>query len=145
MFKLLYNCSHFTCQQSNAQNPSSQASAIHEPRTSRCTSCFQKRQRNWRSNCQHPLNHQKSPRVAEKISTSVLLTMPKPLTVWITTECGKFLEMGISDHLTCVLINLYQLELDMEQNTSSKLGKEYIKAVYCPLLVQLICRLCQAE
>ena len=33
--------------------------------------------------------------------------MPKPLTVWIITNCGKFLEMGIPDHLTCLLINLY--------------------------------------
>ena len=29
-------------------------------------------------------------RVPEKTSTSALLTMPKPLTVWITTNCGKF-------------------------------------------------------
>ena len=45
-------------------------------------------------------------------------------------------EMGIPDQLTCLLQNLYQvkkqqLELDMEQWTGSKLGKEYIKAVYC--------------
>ena len=45
-------------------------------------------------------------------------------------------EMGIPDHLTCVLRNLYagqkqQLELDMDQQASSKLEKEYIKAVYC--------------
>ena len=32
----------------------------------------------------------KSKRVPEKASTSVLLTMPKPLTVWITTNCEKF-------------------------------------------------------
>ena len=43
-------------------------------------------------------------------------------------------EMGIPDHLTCLLRNLYagleqQLELDMEQQTSSKYEKEYIKAV----------------
>ena len=43
-------------------------------------------------------------------------------------------EMGIPDHLTCLLRNLYagqkqQLELDMEQRTGSKLRKEYIKAV----------------
>ena len=44
---------------------------------------------------------------SKKTSTSVLLTMPKPLTVWIITNCGKFLEMGIPDHLTCLLINLY--------------------------------------
>ena len=37
------------------------------------------------------------------------------------------------DHLTCLPRNLYagQEELDMEQQTSSKLGKEYVKAVYC--------------
>ena len=39
--------------------------------------------------------------------TSALLIMLKPLTVWITTNCGKFLEMGIPDHLTCLLRNLY--------------------------------------
>ena len=33
--------------------------------------------------------------------------MPKPLTVWITTNCGKFLEMGTPEHLTCLLRNLY--------------------------------------
>ena len=33
MFKLLYNCIHFTCKQGNAQNPSSQASPVCEPRT----------------------------------------------------------------------------------------------------------------
>ena len=36
-----------------------------------------------------------------------LMTMPKPLTVWITTNCGKFFEMGIPDHFTCLLRNLY--------------------------------------
>ena len=46
----------------------------------------------------------------------------------------NFKEMGISDHFTCLLRNLYagqQLEVDMEQQTDSKLGKEYIKAVCC--------------
>ena len=45
-------------------------------------------------------------------------------------------EMGIPDHRTCLLRNLYagheaKLKLDMEQQTDSKLEKEYIKAVYC--------------
>ena len=40
---------------------------------------------------------------SRKTSTSASLTMPKSLTVWITTNCGKFLEMGIADHLTCLL------------------------------------------
>ena len=44
---------------------------------------------------------------SRKPSISALLTMPKPLTVWITTNCGKFLQMGIPDHLTCLLRNLY--------------------------------------
>ena len=43
--------------------------------------------------------------------------------------------MGIPDHLTCFLRNLYAgqeaTELDMEQQTGSKLGKDYVKAVYC--------------
>ena len=33
--------------------------------------------------------------------------MPKPWTVWITIICGKFRKLGISDHLTCLLRNLY--------------------------------------
>ena len=35
------------------------------------------------------------------------LTVPKPLTVWITTNRKILKEMGIADHLTCLLINLY--------------------------------------
>ena len=58
------------------------------------------------------------------------------MTVWITTNWKILKEMGIPDHLTCLQRNLYaskkqQLELDMEQQTGSKLGKEYVKAVYC--------------
>ena len=54
-------------------------------------------------------------------------------------ELFKFLkEMGTLDHLTCLLRNhmqvkKQQLESDMEQWTGSKLGKEYVKAVYCHL------------
>ena len=45
-------------------------------------------------------------------------------------------EMGIPDHLTCLLRNLYAhqeatLRLGLEQQTGSKSGKEYVKAVYC--------------
>ena len=59
---------------------------------------------------------------SRKSSTSVLLTMPKPLTVWITTDWKILQERGIPDHLTCRLRNLYagQEELDMEQQTGSK-------------------------
>ena len=71
---------------------------------------------NQRSNCQHPLDHQKSKRVPEKTSTSALLTTPKPLTRSTRStrsfvdhnQLWKILqEMGIPDHLTCLLRNLY--------------------------------------
>ena len=52
------------------------------------------------------------------------------------TKLWKILqEMGIPDHLTCLLRNLYAsqevTEPDMEQQTGSKLGKESIKVIYC--------------
>ena len=69
------------------------------------------------------------------ISTSALLTKPKPLTVWMTTNCGKFLKRW--EYQTTlpasweICMQVKKLELDMEQQTGSKLGKEYVKAVYC--------------
>ena len=64
---------------------------------------------------------------------SASVTMQKTLTVWITTNWKILKEMVIPDNLTC-LRNLYagqeSTELDMEQQTGSKSGKEYIKAVY---------------
>ena len=42
-----------------------------------------------------------------KTSISALLTMPKPLTVWITVNWKILQEMGIPDHLTCLLRNQY--------------------------------------
>ena len=60
----------------------------------------------------------------------------KALTVWITTNCGKFLKrweyqitLPVSWE-TCIQVKKQQLEPDREQWTGSKLGKEYIKAVY---------------
>ena len=44
---------------------------------------------------------------SRKTSISALLTIPKPLTVWITTNWKILKEMGIPDHLTCFLRNLY--------------------------------------
>ena len=72
-------------------------------------------------------------------SISALLTTRKPLTVWITTNCGKFFkrwEYQISlpaPWEICMLFKKQQSELDMEQQTGSKLGKEYVKAVHCHL------------
>ena len=89
------------------------------------------------SNCQHLLDHRKSKRILGKASTSASLTTLKPLTVWITTNCEKFWkrwEYQITLPAfweTCMQVKKQQLEPDMEQQTGSKLGKEYIKAVYC--------------
>ena len=44
---------------------------------------------------------------ARKTSISALLTMPKPLTVWITINQKILQEMGIPDHLNCLLRHLY--------------------------------------
>ena len=74
---------------------------------------------------------------SRKTSISALLTMPKPLTVWITINCGKFFKRW--EYQTAwpasweiyIQVKEQQLELDMEQQTGSKSGKEYIKAVYC--------------
>ena len=75
--------------------------------------------------------------VPEKTSTSTPLTMLKPLTVRITTNGGKFFKrreyqtsLPVSWE-TCMQVKKQQLEPDMEQWTGSKLGKEYIKPVYC--------------
>ena len=67
------------------------------------------------------------------------LTMLKSLAVWITTNYGKFLKRRKyqtplpASWEICMQIKKQQLEPDMEQQTGSKLGKEYIKAVYCHL------------
>ena len=73
---------------------------------------------------------------SRKTSTSALLTMPKPFTVWITTSCGKFRKRW--EYQTTLpasweifkKVKKQQLEPDIEQ-TGSKLEKEYVKAVYC--------------
>ena len=61
----------------------------------------------------------------------------KPLTVWITANCGKVVKrweyqttLSASSEI-CMQVKKQQLQPDMEQWTGSKLGKEFIKAVYC--------------
>ena len=110
MFKVLYNCIHFTCQQSNAENSPSQASTVCEPRTSKCSSWIQKRQRNQRSNCQQPL----AETIIEKGRE-----FQKNIYFWFTDQAKAFdcvhdnklwkilKDMGILDHLTYFLRNLY--------------------------------------
>ena len=49
----------------------------------------------------------KKQEISRKTSTSALLTMPKPLTIWITTNWKILQEVDIPDQLTCLLRNLY--------------------------------------
>jgi len=73
---------------------------------------------------------------SRKTSISALLTMPKSLTVWITINCGKLFkrwqyQTTLPDSREiCMQVKKQQLEPDMKQQTGSKLGKEYVKAVY---------------
>ena len=66
----------------------------------------------------------------KKPSTSASLIMLKPLTMWITTHCGKLLKRWEYQTTlpvfweTCMQVKKQQLEPDMEQRTGSKLGKE---------------------
>jgi len=62
---------------------------------------------------------------------------PKPLIVWITTNCRKFLKRWEYQTIwpasweICMQVKKQQLELDIEQQIGYRSGKEYIKAVYC--------------
>ena len=69
---------------------------------------------------------------SRKTSISALLTMPKPLIVWITI----LKEIGIPDHLTCLLRNLYEGQkatVRTGHGTTDwfQIEKEYIKAIHC--------------
>ena len=134
MFKLLYNCTYLTCTQSNAQKFPSRLQQYmnwdfqmfkldlekaEEPEIKLPTSTG-----TWRK--------QESSR---KTSTSVSLTTPKSLTAWITTNYGKFFKRWEyqttwpASWKICMQVKKQQLELDMEQQTGSKLEKEYGKVV----------------
>ena len=84
------------------------------------------RQRSQRSNCQHLLDHWKSKRVPEKHLFLLLLTMPKPLTMWISTNYRKFWKRWAYQNTwpasweICMQVKKQQLELNMEQQTGSK-------------------------
>ena len=80
---------------------------------------------------------EKKQKNSRETSTSASLTMLTSLTVWITANCGKFLKRWKYQTTLpafweiCMQVKKQQLEPDMEQQTGSKLGKEYVKAVYC--------------
>ena len=82
------------------------------------------------SNCQHSLYHSKSKRVPENIYFC-FIDYAKAFDCVDHNKLWKILkEMDIPDHLTCFLRNLYAGQ-EATVRTGSKLGKEYVKAVYC--------------
>ena len=98
------------------------------------------KKRNWRSNCQHLLDHQKSKRVPEKIYFC-FIDYTKAFDCGNHNKLSKILHrweyqttIPTSSEI-CKQTKKQQLELGMEQWTVSKLEKEHIKAVYCHLLI----------
>ena len=74
-------------------------------------------------------------------SISALLTMPKPLTVWITINCGKFFKrwkyqtMWPVSWVSCMQVRKQQLELHMEQQNYSKSGRSTSRLYIVTLLI----------
>ena len=75
----------------------------------------------------------------QKTSTFASLSTPKLLTVWITTNSATLLRRWeyqptlLASWQICLQVKKQELEPDMEQQTGSKLGKGYVKAVYSHL------------
>ena len=138
MFELPYSCAHFTCQQGDAQNPSSKASTVWELGTSRFTSWIQKSQRNRCQIANTCCIIQKSSEFQKSIYFCFIdYSKAFDFVENCGTNCGKFLKrwkyqtaLPVSCE-TYIQVKKQQLELDMKQQIGSKLGKEYIKAVYC--------------
>ena len=90
-----------------------------------------------RSNCQHLLDDRKSKEIKKKKIYFCFIDYGKAFDCVDHNKLWKILkEVGMPDRLTCLLRNLYagpeaSYNPDMEQQSGSKLGKGYIKAVYC--------------
>ena len=130
MFKLPYNCTHSTCQQGNAQNLSSQALAVHELELPDVKAGFRK----GRGTRDQIANIHWIIEKAREFHKNICFTDDtKTFDCVDQNKLWKILkEVGVTDH--CLLRNLYvgqeATELDMEQQTGSKLGKVYLKTVY---------------
>ena len=108
MFKLLHNCTHFTCYQSNAQNSPGEASTVHEPRTSRGSTWAQKGRgtRDQISNIHWIIEKAKE---FQKNIDFCFIDYSKAFDYVDHNKLWKILKkMGIPDHLTCLLRNLYR-------------------------------------
>ena len=119
-----------------AQNPSSYASAVCEPRISWCTSWVYKKAEEPEIKLSSFVRSWRKQENSRKSCSSASLTM---LTHWLcvsqqTMENSYRWEYQTTLSVSwenCLQVKKQQLEPDMEQWTGSKLGKEYMKAVYC--------------
>ena len=103
MFKLPNKYTHFACQQGNAQNSSSQASAVHEPRNSRCTS-WVRENRGTRDQIANILWIIEKAKEFQKNIYFCFIDYAKDFDFVDNNKLQKiFKEMGISDHLTRLL------------------------------------------
>ena len=126
MLKLPQNCIHLTHQQSNAQKSPSQASTVCEPRNFQMFKLDLEKAEKPEIKLPTSAGSSKKQESSRKTSTSAFLTMPKPSTVWMTINCGKFWKRW--EYQTtwpasleiCMQVRKQQLELDMEQQTGSK-------------------------
>ena len=134
MFKLLHNCTHFTCQQGNTQNPSSQASILCELRTYTCTSWIQEN-RGTRDQIANIHWSIEKTREFQKNICFCFIDYTKAFDCLDPKKLWKILRreyQTISPAFweTFMKVKKSQLEPNMEQLTGSKLGKEYNKAEY---------------
>ena len=126
MLKLPHNCTHLTHQWSNAQNSPSQASTVHEQLPDVQAGFW--KGRGTRDQIADTCWIIKKAREFQKNIFFCFIDYTKSFDCVDHNKLWKILkEMGILDHLTCLLKNLYdyqvnkqQLELDMEQQTGSK-------------------------
>ena len=121
--KVPHNCTHLTHQQINLQNSPSQVSTVN-CEIPDVQAGFRKG-RGTRDQIAKSVRSLKKQESSRKTCTSTLLTMLKPLTVWVTTTFGIFFKR-LESHTTwpasweiCMQVRKQQLELDMEQQTGS--------------------------
>ena len=125
MFKLPHNCTHLTCLQTNAQTSPSQASQYVNREFQMLQLDLEKAEEP-EIKLPTSVGSSKKQASSRKTSTSALLTTPKPLTVWITTNCGKFWKRWeyqttiAASWEICMQVRKQQWELDMEQQTGFK-------------------------
>ena len=136
MFKLPHNCTHLTHYQSNAQNSPSQASAVREPGTARCSAGFRK-SRGTRDQIANI--HWIIAKAIEfqKNICFCFIDYAKAFDCMDHNKLWKILkEMGIPDHHTLLVRNMYAGQKETVKTGHGRTdwfqtGKEYVRTVYC--------------